>query len=154
MILLSANKSSPIRCFSQLSLFHSCYQSFIPPKSQLQQMIWKTEWQTWWDFVGMKLLFVKFPFGTEMRMSQQNHEGGWSGIGMATVGIHPNDFDLYPNKIPPGRVVQNCQIWISFDNTFHSDVFNDQNGQNVLMISLPSKSFEMNLELLIFNEIP
>ena len=55
----------------------------------------------------MKLLFVKFPFGTEMRMSQQNHEGGWSGIGMA-VGIHPNDFDLYPNKIPPGRVVQNC----------------------------------------------
>ena len=108
MILLSANKSSPIRCFSQLSLFHSCYQSFIPPKSQLQQMIWKTEWQTWWDFVGMKLLFVKFPFGTEMRMSQQNHEGGWSGIGMATVGIHPNDFDLYPNKIPPGRVVQNC----------------------------------------------
>ena len=56
----------------------------------------------------MKLLFVKFPFGTEMRMSQQNHEGGWSGIGMATVGIHPNDFDLYPNKIPPGRVVQNC----------------------------------------------
>ena len=27
---------------------------------------------------------------------------------MATVGIHPNDFDLYPNKIPPGRVVQNC----------------------------------------------
>ena len=57
----------------------------------------------------MKLLFVKFPFGTEMRMSQQNHEGGWSGIGMATVGIHPNDFDLYPNKIPPGRVVQNCQ---------------------------------------------
>ena len=108
MILLSANKSSPIRCFSQLSLFHSCYQSFIPPKSQLQQMIWKTEWQTWWDFVGMKLLFVKFPFGTEMRMSQQNHEGGWSGIGMATVGIHPNDFDLYPNKMPPGRVVQNC----------------------------------------------
>ena len=58
----------------------------------------------------MKLLFVKFPFGTEMRMSQQNHEGGWSGIGMATVGIHPNDFDLYPNKIPPGRVVQNCQF--------------------------------------------
>ena len=56
----------------------------------------------------MKLLFVKFPFGTEMRMSQQNHEGGWLGIGMVTVGIHPNDFDLYPNKIPPGRVVQNC----------------------------------------------
>ena len=108
LILLFANKSSPIRCFSQLSLFDSCYQSFIPPKSQLQQMIWKTEWQTWWDFVGMKLLFVKFPFGTEMRMSQQNHEGGWSGFGMATIGIYPNDFDLHPNKIPTGGVVQNC----------------------------------------------
>ena len=57
----------------------------------------------------MKLLFVKFPFGTEMRMSQQNYEGGWSGIGMATVGIHPNDFNLNPNKIPPGGVVQNWQ---------------------------------------------
>ena len=65
----------------------------------------------------MKLLFVKFPFGTEMRMSQQNHEGGWSGIGMATVGIHPNDFDLYPNKIPPGRVVQNCRALCQQINT-------------------------------------
>ena len=33
--------------------------------------------------------------------------GGWSGFGMVTVGIHPNDFDLNPNKIPPGGVVQN-----------------------------------------------
>ena len=32
---------------------------------------------------------------------------GWLGIGIATVGIHPNDFDLYPNKIQTG-VVQNC----------------------------------------------
>ena len=63
----------------------------------------------------MKLLFVKFPFGTEMRMSQQNHEGGWSGFGMATVGIYPNNFDLYPNKIPPGRVVQNCHIQNVFE---------------------------------------
>ena len=70
----------------------------------------------------MKLLFVKFPFGTEMRMSQQNHEGGWSGIGMATVGIHPNDFDLYPNKIPPGRVVQNCH-------------FNNKNIAHIFVIS-------------------
>ena len=62
-------------------------------------------------FCWLKLLFVNFPFGTEMRMSQQNHEGGWSEIGMATVGIHPNDFDLYPNKIPLGRVVQNCPWW-------------------------------------------
>ena len=57
----------------------------------------------------MKLLFVKFPFGTEMRMSQQNHEGGWSGIGMVTVGIHPTDLELDPTKIPPGGVVQNCR---------------------------------------------
>ena len=34
--------------------------------------------------------------------------GGWSGFEMVTVGIHPNDFDLNPNKIPPGDVVQNC----------------------------------------------
>ena len=72
----------------------------------------------------MKLLFVKFPFGTEMRMSQQNHEGGWSGIGMATVGIHPNNFDLHPNKIPPGRVVQNCHEHYSVKGTFDPlDVF-------------------------------
>ena len=35
--------------------------------------------------------------------------GGWSGFGMETVGIHPNDFDLDPNKIPTGGVVQNCR---------------------------------------------
>ena len=73
----------------------------------------------------MKLLFVKFPFGTEMRMSQQNHEGGWSGIGMATVGIHPNDFDLYPNKIPPGRVVQNCPAVFIVNNFFCETSFGE-----------------------------
>ena len=36
--------------------------------------------------------------------------GGWSGFGMVTVGIHPNDFDLNPNKIPPGVEVQNCLV--------------------------------------------
>ena len=55
-------------------------------------------------------MFVEFPFGTEVRLSQQNHEGGWPGFGMVTVGIHPNDFDLNPNKIPTGGVVQNCHI--------------------------------------------
>ena len=75
--------SSPIRCFSQLSLFHSRNQSFIPPKSQLQQMKWKTEWKK----IGGILLgwscyymFVKFPFGTEIRQSQQNHEGWLGGV--------------------------------------------------------------------------
>ena len=29
---------------------------------------------------------------------------------MATVGIHPNDFDLNPNKIPTGGVVQNKSL--------------------------------------------
>ena len=53
---------------------------------------------------------AKFPFGTEIGMCQQNYEGGWSGFGMVTVGIHPNDFDLNPNKIPPGGVVQNCPM--------------------------------------------
>ena len=48
-------------------------------------------------------------------MSQKNLEGGWSGFGMATVGIHPNDFWVlngHPNKIPTnemlGDVVNNC----------------------------------------------
>ena len=35
--------------------------------------------------------------------------GGWSGFGTATVGIHPNDFNLNPNKIPTGGEVQNCR---------------------------------------------
>ena len=36
--------------------------------------------------------------------------GGWSGFGMATVGIHPNDFDLNPNKIPTGGEVQIAEV--------------------------------------------
>ena len=39
--------------------------------------------------------------------------GGWSGFGMETVGIHPNDFDLDPNKIPTGGVVQNCPFFVT-----------------------------------------
>ena len=27
---------------------------------------------------------------------------------LTTIGIHPNDFHLNPNKIPTGGVVQNC----------------------------------------------
>ena len=34
--------------------------------------------------------------------------GGWSGFGMVTVGMDPNDFNLNPNKIPTEGVVQNC----------------------------------------------
>ena len=44
--------------------------------------------------------------------------GGWSGFGMETVGIHPNDFGVlngHPNKIPTnemlGDVVKNCLNW-------------------------------------------
>ena len=48
-------------------------------------------------------------------------KSGWSGFGMETVGIHPNDFDLDPNKIPTGGVVQNCPIWgIYAENNFES----------------------------------
>ena len=62
-----------------------------------------------WDEIAITcLLLTKFPFGTEIRLSQKIMRDGWSGFGMATVGIHPNDFDLDPNKIPTGGVVQNC----------------------------------------------
>ena len=44
-------------------------------------------------------------------------EGGWSGIGMATVGIDPTNFGIFndhPTKIPPGEllggVVKNCRL--------------------------------------------
>ena len=82
--------SSLIRCFSQLSLFHSCNQSFIPPKSQLQQMKWKTEWKNLVGFCCDEVAIT------------------CSGFGMGTVGNHPND--LNPNKIPTGGVVQNCRF--------------------------------------------
>ena len=46
----------------------------------------------------------------------KKREGGWSGIGMATVGIDPTNFGIlndHPTKIPPGEllggVVKNCQ---------------------------------------------
>ena len=45
----------------------------------------------------------------------KKREGGWSGIGMATVGIDPTNFGIlndHPTKIPPGEllggVVKNC----------------------------------------------
>ena len=48
---------------------------------------------------------------------QKISRGGWSGFGMVTVGIHPNDFGFlngHPNKIPTnemlGDVVKNCRI--------------------------------------------
>ena len=34
--------------------------------------------------------------------------GGWPGFGMATVGIHPNDFGVlngHPNKIPTNEML-------------------------------------------------
>ena len=34
--------------------------------------------------------------------------GGWSGFGMETVGIHPNDFGVlngHPNKIPTNEML-------------------------------------------------
>ena len=66
-----------------------------------------------WDEVAITcLLLTKFPFGTEIRESQKNHEG----FGTVTVGIHPNDFDLDPNKIPTGGVVQNCPMVTNINN--------------------------------------
>ena len=49
-------------------------------------------------------------------MSQKILRGGWSGIGMATVGIHPTDLELDPTKIPPGGVVQNCRDYNDDDD--------------------------------------
>ena len=66
-------------------------------------------------FLPIFKVTTSFCFWYGNKNMSKKREGGWSGIGMATVGIHPNDFDLYPNKIPPGRVVQNCQYlkWFS-----------------------------------------
>ena len=47
----------------------------------------------------------------------KNLEGGWSGIGMATVGIHPTNLELDPTKIPPGGVVQNCRMAVQGPGT-------------------------------------
>ena len=57
-----------------------------------------------------------FLFGIEIVLCPKNLEGGWSGFGMVTVGIHPNNFGVWnghPNKIPTnellGDVVNNCR---------------------------------------------
>ena len=49
----------------------------------------------------------------------KKREGGWSGIGMATVGIDPTNFGIlndHPTKIPPGEllggVVKNCRDFV------------------------------------------
>ena len=47
-------KSSIITCLCQLSLFHTCYQSSIPPKSHFSQMKWETKWQNIQTFGGIK----------------------------------------------------------------------------------------------------
>ena len=48
--------------------------------------------------------------------------GGWSGFGMATVGMDPTSITIlngHPTKIPPdkilGGVVQNCPILTTAD---------------------------------------
>ena len=48
---------------------------------------------------------LSFLFGTELGKFQINP--GWSGFGMETVGIHPNDFGVlngHPNKIPTNEM--------------------------------------------------
>ena len=51
----------------------------------------------------------------------KKREGGWSGIGMATVGIDPTNFGIlndHPTKIPPGEllggVVKNCRVTVPY----------------------------------------
>ena len=62
-------KSSITSCSCQLSLFNTCYQSSIPPKSHLSQMEWETKWQNIQTFGGILVgwnghyfVFIKFPF--------------------------------------------------------------------------------------------
>ena len=53
------------------------------------------------------------------------NRGGWTGFGMATVGIDPNTFEVlngHPTKIPTdeilGGVVQNCHSGNAQKKTF------------------------------------
>ena len=48
--------------------------------------------------------YQKFHFGTEV-LNIDVSKNRWSGFGMATVGIHPNHFELHPNPIPTGHVL-------------------------------------------------
>merc|ERR1712074_230512 len=75
---------------------------FTPPKSHLS------------DFDGMNfgtvaiICFSNFLFGTEIKMSQINHEGWLVGVGVWDGDkSKPTSFDPHPNTIPPGGVVQN-----------------------------------------------
>ena len=59
-------------------------------------------------------MYILFLVQKMMRVKQITR-GGWSGLGMATVGIDPNTFEVlngHPTKIPTDRilgdVVQNC----------------------------------------------
>ena len=61
-------------------------------------------------------MYILFLVQKMMRVKQITR-GGWSGLGMATVGIDPNTFEVligHPTKIPTDRilgdVVQNCRI--------------------------------------------
>ena len=84
---------------------------FIPPKSHHT-----------FTFVIMLIFLPIFKVTTSFcfwygnKNMSKKREGGWSGIGMATVGIDPTNFGIlndHPPKIPPGEllggVVKNCQ---------------------------------------------
>ena len=79
-----------ISIHDQLSLFHTFYMSFIPPKSQLSQIEWKTKVtkdpKHWWDSGGMNFKIVRIIislnllFGPEIMMIQKNPEGWMVGV--------------------------------------------------------------------------
>ena len=79
-----------ISIYDQLSLFHTFYMSFIPPKSQLSQIEWKTKVtkdpKHWWDSGGMNfkmvpiIISLNLLFGPEIMMIKKNPEGWMVGV--------------------------------------------------------------------------
>ena len=79
-----------------------------------------------------------------MNLVQKIARGGWSGFGMATVGIDPNTFEVlngHPNKIPTdkilGGVVQNCQTMKKPASMLAKNTSTDKHGKTdrILMLS-------------------
>ena len=74
------------------------------------------EYKKWFSILFLKTSLNKnfrwfwtFHFGTEVMMCQKIARVGWSGIGMATGGIHPTGFEFHPTPIPTGGVLLFCR---------------------------------------------
>ena len=116
--------------------FHICQRSGprgpIPPLPYGEPYWWQTVQQLSQMFIStMKdfplsqyfyflWFFAKFPCMTifllvlHYNSGKKIARGGWSRIGTALSGIYPTGFGLYPTSIPPGVIVQKCQIVIEW----------------------------------------